>query len=455
MSSASSTINLSNLAQSASASGKSQKTRSCHPLSPSADKKKIKKQDKRIKKKKKKKEKRKATSSVSDNDPDEAESAASGNPWVNLSAKKSKVVSVEGAEQKSNQTPNKRQPSIKELLSVPFPRLPPQLSLPAPLQTTPLPPSHPLHSDLLRTTYSQFKLHPNFRFPDLSKLLPPLRHLFTHDIVSSTPGVYTPTKVTRTLVGDAGSSYKYLGLRIFSHPWNADASLDENFEKTFGILPDDEKVYSKSVQDGFALVKSLDSALRKVNEGDGMDDRYTLTLMNLMPPPPFSFSSPGGPAGGKKSKAGKAEALSVSWHTDSNLKDLSTIGVYWSIPSPPLPSTPPWSVALRPVPRLNAVGIPGIAISMGESGAYFMKGSMNLRFEHAVFRPCPGVGTTAAGERFSSTHRVVKKGGRLCDICEGVGGGGWRKLVEVEFEWVRQFYIQREEVGLNGWWRRR
>jgi hypothetical protein len=32
------------------------------------------------------------------------------------------------------------------------------------------------------------------------------------------------TFVRRTLIGNLGSTYKYLGLRLFSHPWSIDAA---------------------------------------------------------------------------------------------------------------------------------------------------------------------------------------------------------------------------------------
>jgi len=38
-----------------------------------------------------------------------------------------------------------------------------------------------------------------------------------------------PTFVRRTLVGENGITYKYLGLRMFSHPWQPGAAYERCF----------------------------------------------------------------------------------------------------------------------------------------------------------------------------------------------------------------------------------
>ena len=43
--------------------------------------------------------------------------------------------------------------------------------------------------------------------------------LFLYDIVQPGKKRLSLTFVTRTLIGTPGSTYKYLGLRLFSHPW--------------------------------------------------------------------------------------------------------------------------------------------------------------------------------------------------------------------------------------------
>ena len=93
--------------------------------------------------------------------------------------------------------------SIKSLMTTKFPPCPyPDTS------TTPntlLTPTSDLYKPLLTTFYNQFtqKTTKDAHFP-LTNLLPPIKNLFTHDVVSSAPNVYKKTKVTRTLVGDAG-----------------------------------------------------------------------------------------------------------------------------------------------------------------------------------------------------------------------------------------------------------
>eukprot|EP00953_Heterococcus_sp_UTEX-ZZ885_P013888 7922-Heterococcus_DN1.PRE.4 len=44
--------------------------------------------------------------------------------------------------------------------------------------------------------------------------------LFLYDMVQAGGKRLSSTYVTRTLVGEAGITYKYLGLRIFAHPWD-------------------------------------------------------------------------------------------------------------------------------------------------------------------------------------------------------------------------------------------
>ena len=43
--------------------------------------------------------------------------------------------------------------------------------------------------------------------------------LFLRDVVMPGGKRCTRTVVSRTLVGEPGSTYRYLGLRLFSHPW--------------------------------------------------------------------------------------------------------------------------------------------------------------------------------------------------------------------------------------------
>ena len=57
-------------------------------------------------------------------------------------------------------------------------------------------------------------------------------------------------------------------------------------------------------------------------------------------------------------------------------------------------------------------------------GVYYIFDDMNLRFEHAVV-------AGEEGERWSSTHRVVKEGGRLEDVL----GECWRGVEDCRKMW--------------------
>jgi hypothetical protein len=69
--------------------------------------------------------------------------------------------------------------------------------------------------------------------------------LFHPDIVSagkSDSRAWSKTFVSRTLVGDPGTTYKYLGLRIFAHPWSVDDAETMEKEKLLRALLAGEKV---------------------------------------------------------------------------------------------------------------------------------------------------------------------------------------------------------------------
>ncbi|CAM9769868.1 unnamed protein product [Ectocarpus sp. 6 AP-2014] len=199
--------------------------------------------------------------------------------------------------------------------------------------------------------------------------------LFLYDTVQAGGKRLSRTFVTRTLVGDAGITYKYLGLRLFAHPWGLGES---DFRKGPGdgladALNDPclADLFSKDVAS--SVRKSKDNlrgsrfddndrvagTLRKVGDlsewmrlragamlkeevreagGERGSCAFNLTLINRMecsgakrdlkPDPLFSMGK-----------------CSVSWHADSCLQDFSTIGVYHC--TDPVPAEPDWGIALR------------------------------------------------------------------------------------------------------------
>lgn len=79
------------------------------------------------------------------------------------------------------------------------------------------------------------------------------------------------TFVTRCLVGDAGTTYKYLGIRMFSIPWNAgpkdDASLTSPHALTIGKLNQ-------------RLIERTTKLLSKEGYSKAGSCQYNLTLIN-------------------------------------------------------------------------------------------------------------------------------------------------------------------------------
>ncbi|CAN0280515.1 unnamed protein product, partial [Ectocarpus sp. 13 AM-2016] len=199
--------------------------------------------------------------------------------------------------------------------------------------------------------------------------------LFLYDTVQAGGKRLSRTFVTRTLVGDAGITYKYLGLRLFAHPWGlaesafrkrpgdglADALNDPCLADLFSkhgassvgrsennlrgsSFDDNDRVADtlRKVGDLSEWMRLRASAMLKEEDGGAGGERgscaFNLTLINRMecsgakrdlkPDPLFSMGK-----------------CSVSWHADSCLQDFSTIGVYHC--TDPVPVEPDWGIALR------------------------------------------------------------------------------------------------------------
>lgn len=78
------------------------------------------------------------------------------------------------------------------------------------------------------------------------------------------------TFVTRCLVGDAGITYKYLGLRMFSVPWNEDL-LGSNKTTKYAV-----EVGSLNK----AMIKHSEKLLRTTKKNQTGSCQYNLTLIN-------------------------------------------------------------------------------------------------------------------------------------------------------------------------------
>jgi len=325
--------------------------------------------------------------------------------------------------------------------------------------------------------------------------------LFLYDVVQPGGKKLSQTFVTRTLVGEPGSTYKYLGLRLFSHPW---CDVDEDGDgEVVGSLHETQKSYGQTLLDlGYSkkCTKALcltgllnkDLSLRTntilekeivpmVKDGLVGSADYSLTLINRMEPTTVKKDL-------KNDKIHGIGKTSVSWHKDSGLADFSSIAVYHHLEE----STnidergSPWRVALRVADATTRT--PALSIPLPSGTVYYLLDDFNHQHEHAVI-------SGSSSLRYSSTHRVARAGaGTLqyirdkcrkvlsCNVCKEVllanDGGAvpsfetcsnavqkkqlvkevqacHQLMTELEFEWIRQWYIQgRTHAKLHPYWKK-
>ena len=284
------------------------------------------------------------------------------------------------------------------------------------------------------------------------------------------------TRVTRCVIGEPGITYKYLGLRMFAYPWRGDSATEPLLTLR-------------------KLSRKLTKRAEKNGGADAARSEFNIVLLNRMAPEDEEE--------GKPEKVFGMGAVSVSWHADSSLQDFSTISVYVAehdagldnFPDAPLDTGPaaprkqPWQVALRVVrdvegptmraksqQRLGAGLIvakqddtttPALRIPMHDGECYHMSGNFNHHHQHAILQ---GRGAV----RYSSTHRVAVEEGHtyqsirsrclaaleveMSNDVTSATAGTWQEeqfcLSEVEFEWLRQWYVQGtgHAEALSAWW---
>uniref|UniRef100_A0A7S4S7P2 Alpha-ketoglutarate-dependent dioxygenase FTO n=1 Tax=Ditylum brightwellii TaxID=49249 RepID=A0A7S4S7P2_9STRA len=258
--------------------------------------------------------------------------------------------------------------------------------------------------------------------------------LFLYDIVQPGRKRLSRTYVTRTLVGCPGSTYRYLGLRLFSHPWcdvaeNGDALVGGNKNDKEGSslikLGYSQKCASSLLQIGninTTLITRTNSVLKerispmvKPRGLVGSAD-YTLTLINRMEPTSIKRDL-------KNENLFGLGKTSVSWHKDSGLQDFSSIAVYHTILQDEgnnrydrdyeydnkslkngkgSQNNTPWRVALRVADENNAK-TPALAVPLPGGSLYYLLDDFNHTREHAVLSGSNQL-------RYSSTHRVAREG---------------------------------------------
>jgi alpha-ketoglutarate-dependent dioxygenase FTO len=283
------------------------------------------------------------------------------------------------------------------------------------------------------------------------------RHGFFRTDVTQPFGLGTKcakTYVTRCLLGASGTTYKYLGLRMFAYPWDLASGSGDN------------PVVAKAVETVGAMNQSLTersqhhlshlSAKRQARGDDPCRGRagFDIALINRMENSSNLKQEP---------SLGEGKC-SVSWHADSSLEHYSTIAVYHTLDQPPT-ADGAWSVALRVAPHSEGptasrrgtdiessivTETPPIAVSLPSGSVYYLLEDFNHHHQHAV------LAEGDAGVRFSSTHRLLRDSHnvsymleRCKTVCSNFHKKGpkiWRSeqllLTEMESEWLRQYFIQ-------------
>lgn len=264
------------------------------------------------------------------------------------------------------------------------------------------------------------------------------------------------TYVTRCLVGEPGTTYKYLGLRMFSHSWRTRPSLSSSS-------------VSMIQQEALQTIGDLNTMLTQRTKKHLSDlDRkriargaeptkgrlgFDVALINRMESTVGLKDEP---------YLGQGKC-SVSWHADSSLENFSSIAVYHLI-NKAADTEGKWSVGLRVAhnsegPQASRRGTdisvetetPPLAVSLPSGATYYMLDDFNHHHQHTVMAE-----GKVPGRRFSSTHRLLRDSHNVAHIiarCKSAcanfhkkGPKVWRSeqllLTEMESEWLRQFFIQ-------------
>ena len=317
--------------------------------------------------------------------------------------------------------------------------------------------------------------------------------LFLYDTIQPGKKRLTRTSVTRTLIGAPGSTYKYLGLRLFSHPWvdvDEDGNAKNMSNKVGSTLRDlgyPLKTTNSLIKMGRAnkfLIeeshKLLDEFVSPNVEPIGLvgSADYNLTLVNKMDSTTKKRDL-------KKESAYGMGKVSVGWHRDSGLKDFSSIAVYQTLQSTSTSKIrDEWGVALRAMDG-GAGGplstVPALCVPLPSGSLYYMLDDFNHNHEHAVIAGSDGV-------RYSSTHRVAREGqgtwqyirDRVDQFLASLSNYDFNTgekimtseqpnihvkkskekfaafvktkqilMNEIEFEWLRQWFVQGEKVRIT------
>lgn len=322
---------------------------------------------------------------------------------------------------------------------------------------------------------------------------------------------YVRTRVQRCLVGDAGMTYRYSGVRLFAHPWirpTAAASANRANEHEGAAAMDgtgDSVTHPPLIVPSLQLLHALNSHLRSVGRErlvqlaatppaaaaprisddasaahaapdpepeptpDPAGADFNVALINYLDPRTHALPLRPEPYYGMG-------VLAVGWHRDESLEALSSIAVYHSSEEvdprkQESGAEEYWHIGLK---RAWDIVTPAVRHALLSGDSYFMLHQLNTTHQHAVL--------AGTGKRFSSTHRKAITHGQTLDYisarCAAATEHEWgeaclprtssegRALVrraalllsvwsEVEMEWIRQFWMQgRRHAAMHSYfWR--
>ncbi|XP_077993603.1 alpha-ketoglutarate-dependent dioxygenase FTO-like [Glandiceps talaboti] len=273
------------------------------------------------------------------------------------------------------------------------------------------------------------------------------------------------TPVSRTLIGQPGLTYKYLNLRLFTLPWCFGERPPRNeVEEACAVFKDLNDYFCQHVKDLIikkcAKLKIEDSKsvdlhqddIGKETRQDNIDQliernsKFTVTLLNYMDPSSVHMRCEPYYSMGR---------LAVSWHKDENLMTGSTVAVY-NHSCQEACQDDAWKVGLKVAWDTET---PAIAVPLYNGDCYCMLDGMNDTHQHCV--------VAGTAPRFSSTHRVTESSTSTLSYIQrqveealqnmNQDNDGEEELKslnveilqlteevhnEVEFEWIRQFWMQ-------------
>ena len=289
-----------------------------------------------------------------------------------------------------------------------------------------------------------------------------------------------PTYVTRCLMGDPGTTYKYLGLRMFAHPWNTpirDLKDHLSSRVTNHHLPQlyrhRQSTTTTTLSDSNTNASATAATKSIPYQPNPNGKCFDICLINRM----------------TMNKKLKTEPLdeenktTVSWHADSSLEHYSTIAVYQTIVRSTAPGKDPlvksdgndheWSIGLRVSPNAegpkinhrndddgdvdaaaNVTTTPPIAVSLPTNSAYYLLDDFNHHHQHTVL--VNKNRSSLSSIRYSLTFRLLRESHNVNDMIhrcrrcisqfhkKGTKTYRFEQLTlnELESEWIRQFYIQ-------------